>query len=78
VILDIAMPVMNGFEAAREIKICAPHAAIVILSTHADKAYVEQAKEIGVNAYIQKSQASKTLLKAIECALRGEELFIVA
>lgn len=78
VILSITMPIMNGFEAAREIKICAPHAAVVILSTHPDKVFVEQAKQIGVDAYIEKSQAGKALIRTIDAALRGEHLFVLA
>ena len=78
VVLNITMPVLNGFDAAREIKTSAPHAAIVILSSHADKIIVEQAKEIGVNGFVEKSQASKALVAAIDAALRGEQLFILA
>jgi DNA-binding NarL/FixJ family response regulator len=78
VVLNVTMPVLNGFEAARKIKFSTPHAAIVILSTHADKIFVEQAKEIGVNAYVPKSQASVALLQAIDAALRGEQLFLLA
>jgi DNA-binding NarL/FixJ family response regulator len=77
VVLNITMPVLNGFDAAREIKTRVPHAAIVILSTHSDKIFVEQAKTLGV-AYVEKSQAGKALLRTIDAALKGEQLFVLA
>lgn len=52
VVMDVIMPVLNGFEAAREIKTILPESAIVILSLHADRVFIEEAKEIGVRAYV--------------------------
>src|SRR5213075_1045207 len=48
VVLNINMPVMNGFGAAREIRKQVPQSGIVILSTHADKQFVEEARKLGV------------------------------
>lgn len=48
VVLNVTMPILNGFEAAREIKKYVPQSAIVILSTHADRYFVEEAKKIGL------------------------------
>jgi two-component system, NarL family, response regulator NreC len=76
VVLNVTMPVLNGFDAAREIKTGVPGAAIVILSSHADKIFVEEAREIGA-AYVEKSQAGKALLSTIDAALRGEQLFVL-
>ena len=56
IVLNINMPVLNGFEAAREIKTILPKAAIVILSQNADRQFVEDAKKIGVQAYVAKSK----------------------
>ena len=78
VVLNVTMPVLNGFEAARAIKTHVPHVAIVILSTHADKVFIDLAREVGAGAYVVKSQAPKALFKAIEAAVRGEELFVLA
>jgi len=66
VILNISMPRMNGFEAAREIKKQVPESAIVILSTHADQDFIETAKKIGVRVYISKTQVGDSLVQA-EC-----------
>jgi DNA-binding NarL/FixJ family response regulator len=61
VILNVSMPVLNGFEAAREIKANLPTSAIVILSSNADKVFVDEAKKIGVRAYVTKTKAGERL-----------------
>jgi DNA-binding NarL/FixJ family response regulator len=71
------MPVLNGFEAAREIKIILPETAIVILSSHADQGFVEAAKKIGVRSYIAKSKAGEALVTAIEAAVKGDDFVLV-
>jgi DNA-binding NarL/FixJ family response regulator len=53
-----------GFEAAREIKTILPESAIVILSSNADQHFVEEAKKLGVRAYIAKTKAGEALVKA--------------
>jgi DNA-binding NarL/FixJ family response regulator len=77
VVLDVTMPVMNGFEAAREIRTSVPEAAIVILSQNADQRFVEEASRIGVRAYVAKTKAGEALVKAVEAALLGEEFVLV-
>src|ERR1700729_1050951 len=56
VVLNVTMPVLNGFEAAREIKATLPETAIMILSANADACFVEEAKKIGVRAYVSKTK----------------------
>src|SRR5271156_3846796 len=73
VVLNVSMPVLNGFDAAREIKKALPESAIVILSQNADKQFVEEAKKIGVRAYVAKSKAGEALVKAVEAAILGED-----
>src|SRR5271169_3405979 len=58
VVLNVNMPVLNGLEAAREIKAKLPQSAIVILSLNADKRLVEEARKIGACAYVAKSMAT--------------------
>ena len=77
VVLNVTMPVMNGFEAAREIKAILPQSAIVILSQKADLEFVEQAKKIGVRAYVAKSRAGEALVKAVEAAVMGEDFILI-
>lgn len=77
VVLNVTMPVMNGFEAAREIKAILPQSAIVILSQKADLEFVQQAKKIGVRAYVAKSRAGEALVKAVEAAVMGEDFILI-
>jgi two-component system, NarL family, response regulator NreC len=69
VVLNVTMPVLNGFEAAREIKTKLPQSAIVILSTHADEHFVEEAKKAGARAYVAKTKIGEALIKAITDAV---------
>ncbi len=77
VVLNISMPVLNGLEAAREIKAKLPESAIVILSSAADQHLIEEAKKIGARAYVAKTRASDALIKAIEDAVEGDDFVLV-
>ena len=77
VVLNITMPILNGFEAAREIKALLPETAIVILSSHADQRFVEAAKKIGVRSYVSKSKVGDALVKSIEAAVNGEDFVLI-
>lgn len=77
VVLNVTMPVLDGFEAARRIRKNLPDVAIVILSSNADKRFIEEAKRIGVKAYVPKNHASVALIKAVEAAIRDEDFFLM-
>ena len=77
VILNVTMPVLNGFEAAREIKATLPETAIIILSGNADARFIEEAKKIGARAYIAKTKAAEALIKAIEVVIAGGDFVVV-
>ena len=47
VVMDIAMPILNGIEAARQIRALSPSPKIIILSAHCDDAYIDRVIEIG-------------------------------
>ena len=72
VILDIVMPMMNGFEAARKIKLVSPHSRIVILMSYKDKQLLEEARNIGAICYVPKSDPVRELIDAVKAAARGE------
>jgi DNA-binding NarL/FixJ family response regulator len=76
-VLNISMPVMSGLVAARELRIRMPKVAIVILSTYADNAFVQELKTIGVHNFVSKGQASGALVRAIDAALAGEECVVL-
>ncbi len=77
VILNVVMPNLNGFDAAREIKARVPESAIVILSSHADRGFLEVARKLGVQAYVAKSKTGEMLVKAVEAAVRGEDFVVL-
>lgn len=72
VVLDISMPILNGIDAAREIRRELPGVKLVFISMHASAVYVRKAIEAGASAYVLKSGASEELKKAIETARRNE------
>lgn len=74
IILDVTMPLLNGFDAAREIGKILPDIPILMLSMHDSNQLLEEAKRIGVKGYVMKTQASDTLLRAVD-ALLSNELF---
>ncbi|HEY4739214.1 MAG: response regulator transcription factor [Candidatus Acidiferrales bacterium] len=77
VVMNITLPVLNGFETAREIKAVLPEAAIVILSQHADREFVEEARKIGIRAYVAKTRAAEALVKAVQAAAIGEDFVLI-
>jgi DNA-binding NarL/FixJ family response regulator len=77
VVLNISMPVLNGYEAARKIRSDLPGTAIVILSGNADRRFIEEAKKIGVQAYVAKTEAGKGLVKAINAAVLGDDFVLL-
>lgn len=77
VVLDVAMPVLNGFAAARGIKTKSPESAIVILSSSVDQRFIDEAKKIGVHGYVAKTRAGEALVRAVEAAVDGEDFVAV-
>jgi CheY-like chemotaxis protein len=76
-VLNVTMPLVNGFEAAREIKKQVPETAIVILSSHADKYFVAEAQKIGVRAYVSKTKIGQSLVEALKAAVEGEDFVVL-
>jgi DNA-binding NarL/FixJ family response regulator len=69
IILDLAMPVMDGFRAAREIAKTDPGARMIMFTLHASPEVEEQAKRVGVRRVISKAKNSLRLVRAIEQTL---------
>jgi|SRR5215471_13693137 len=72
VILDISMPLLNGFESAKQIKKLRPNTKLIFLSQHLNPAYLRQALRLGASGYVLKSGATEELQQAIQAVLRGE------
>jgi two-component system response regulator NreC len=75
VIMDIAMPHLNGVEAARQIASRNPQTAIAILSMHSDESYVIRSLKAGARAYLLKDSAEADLIEAIRAITEGKSFF---
>ena len=71
VVMDIAMPQMNGIEAAREIRERAPRTRLIILSMHSSVEHVFHALEAGALGYVLKESAGKELIEAVRAVHAG-------
>jgi two-component system response regulator NreC len=72
VLLDIAMPLLNGLEATLQIKRSCPQAKVLILTMHENEEYIRQVLAAGAMGYILKDAAARDLLEAIRSVHRGE------
>jgi DNA-binding NarL/FixJ family response regulator len=72
VVLDLSMPVMNGIEAAREIRKRAPATKIVIFSMHDSARIAEEAVQAGADAYLPKTSHFSELERVIGSLLNGK------
>src|SRR2546426_217194 len=75
VVMDIAMPLLNGLEATRQIIKEVPSAKVLILSSYSDDEYVQQLSEAGAVGYLLKQTAAADLIKAIREARKGNAFF---
>ena len=71
VVMDIAMPQMNGIEAAREIRDRLPQARVVILSMHSSAEHVFHALEAGASGYVLKESAANEIIDAVRAVRAG-------
>jgi two-component system, NarL family, response regulator NreC len=71
VMMDIAMPKMNGIEATRRILAEKPSTGVVILSMHQDESYVLQSLNAGAKGYLLKDSSREDILEAIRAASEG-------
>jgi DNA-binding NarL/FixJ family response regulator len=75
IIMDVAMPQLNGLEATRQIRKAVPNARIIMLSAHSDDAYVDQAIAMGAAGYLLKQTSAHVLSEAIREVYRGGNYF---
>lgn len=71
-VLDISMPVVNGIEAARQLKKKDSHIKVVFLTVHTDPEFVEAALTAGAVGYVLKAFVAAELVPALRAALNGE------
>lgn len=77
ILLDISMPLLNGLDAARQVKKLCPDVKLVFVTMHADPAYVSEAFKAGASAYLLKRSAARELDQAIDSVMKGQ-FFVTA
>jgi DNA-binding NarL/FixJ family response regulator len=75
ILMDIAMPVLNGLEATRQILAANPAAKVLILSAHSDDVYVERMNEAGAAGFLEKQTSAEVLTQAIRAVASGRTYF---
>ena len=75
VILDIGMPLLNGIEATRQILRRRPNTRVLILSMHADEAYILRALQAGARGYLLKDSADTDLIRGVTAVAAGKSFF---
>lgn len=74
-VMDVAMPGLNGIEAARQILAKKPGLAVVILSMHNDESYVLRSLRAGAKGYLLKESAETDVILAIRAVSQGKSFF---
>ena len=75
VLMDIAMPRLNGLEATRQVLRELPTAKVLILSAHNDDAYIENATKCGAMGFLLKQTSAQDLCRAIHEVQKGKKFF---
>lgn len=75
IILDLTMPVMGGFDAARTLRKLLPEVPIIFYSMHEGEQLIKDVKELGVQGFVCKTEASDKLLDAIEAIVDHRTTF---
>lgn len=74
-IIDIAMPLLNGIEATRQIAKRSPSTRVLVLTMHSDEAYVNQMLQAGAAGYLLKESADVDLIQAVSAVSKGKSFF---
>ncbi len=75
IVMDIAMPLLNGLEATRQIRTSLPAAKVIILSAYSDDEYIEHVTLVGAAGYLIKQTSAHILSKAIRDVQQGNVFF---
>jgi two-component system, NarL family, response regulator NreC len=74
-VLDISLPGLNGIEVTRQLAKVAPTTRVLILSMHADPAYIRQSLKAGAKGYLLKDADDQDLIKAVNAVSNGGSYF---
>ncbi len=72
ILLDISMPLLNGLDAARQLRSLVPDSKLIFLTAHATPTYVTEAFKAGASGYLVKQSATVELKQALQAVLRGQ------
>lgn len=72
VLMDIAMPQLNGIEATRHITKQTPGTKVIILSMHAHNRYISELLQIGASGYLLKDASGRDIIQAIHAVVKGD------
>jgi two-component system, NarL family, response regulator NreC len=72
IVMDVAMPELNGIEATRRLAASSPHTRVLALSMHKDSVYVREILRAGARGYLLKDAIDQDLLAAVRAVSRGE------
>jgi DNA-binding NarL/FixJ family response regulator len=75
IVMDIAMPELNGIEATRQIRTAHPAARVLMLSAHSDDEYIERTLTVGAAGFLEKQTSAETLVRAISEVAAGRDFF---
>lgn len=75
ILMDVAMPLLNGIEAAEQVRKVNRDIGIIMLTMHADESYVLRALNAGVKGYLLKESAEEDLLRAVKAVSQGKPFF---
>ena len=75
ILMDIAMPVLNGIEATRQIMAANPAAKVLSLSAHSDDEYIERVTAVGAVGFLEKQTSAEILAQAIQAVAKGKTSF---
>ncbi len=74
-VIDIAMPLLNGIEAAAQIRKASPATGVVMISMYSDETYVMRALTAGAKGYLLKDTAGEDVLPAVRAVTQGKSYF---
>ena len=72
ILLDISMPLLNGLDAARQLKKLLPETKLLVLTMHSSPTYATEAFKMGASGYLLKQSAASELPQAIHAVLKGQ------
>ena len=75
IVLDVSMPMLDGFSAAKKIKEVLPETPILMLSMHSGREMIRASQAAGAQGFVTKTDVAAVLLKAVDALRQGQTFF---